>query len=211
MNPTAVRTPKQQQRFNEIVVAAAGVFQRYGYEAATLEEVAQKLGVRKVTLYRYIGGKEDVLYAIIDDALQRMSEANRRWRTEATDPLEQIRLFLEDHVAFVIDNHAHVGVYFADLRGLPAARRQALESVADGYQEQLETLVREAIATGELDDAYDPVLTTHGLLGIVNYAYRWYRPGRGVSRNKVLTDLPALAVSSLGCVKVQRSRSSRKR
>lgn len=198
VSQTLERASKQQARFEEIVAAAARVFQRGGYEAATLEEVAQALGVRKATLYRYIGGKEDVLYSIIEDALVRMDAANHRWREDAKDPLDRIQLFLEDHVSFVIDNHAHVGVYFADLRVLPAPRRRVLQGLAGEYQQQLETLVREAMDAGLVDDASDPVLTTHGLLGIVNYAYRWYRPGRGVARDRVVKDLPALAVASLG-------------
>jgi TetR/AcrR family transcriptional regulator, cholesterol catabolism regulator len=198
VSQTPDRASKQQERFDEIVAAAARVFQRGGYEAATLEEVAQALGVRKATLYRYIGGKEDVLYSIIEDALVRMSAANHRWRDEAKDPLDRILLFLEDHVSFVIDNHAHVGVYFADLRVLPVARRRVLQALGDEYQQQLETLVREAMDTGLVDRASDPVLETHGLLGIVNYAYRWYRPGRGVARDRVVKDLPSLAVASLG-------------
>ena len=44
----------------------------------------------------------------------------------------------------------------------------------------------------------DPVLATHGLFGIVNHAYRWYRPGRGISRARVVNELPYLAVTSLG-------------
>lgn len=198
VSQTLERASKQQERFDEIVAASARVFQRAGYEAATLEEVAQALGVRKATLYRYIGGKEDVLYSIIEDALVRMSAANHRWQEQAKDPLDRIRLFLEDHVSFVIDNHAHVGVYFADLRVLAAARRRVLQALADEYQQQLETLVREAMDGGLVDDASNPVLTAHGLLGIVNYAYRWYRPGRGVARDRVVKDLPSLAVASLG-------------
>jgi AcrR family transcriptional regulator len=200
------RTAKQQQRFDEIVAAAARVFRREGYDAATLEDVAGALGVRKASLYRYIGSKEDLLYAIVDGALQRMIAANVRWRDGSDDVLEQIQMFLEDHITFVIDNHDPVGVYFADLRALPRARQRALQILADEYRGTLETLVREAIAGRRVDAASNPVLATHGLFGIVNYAHRWYRPGRGVSRTKVVHELPVMAVSSLGSTTKRRGK-----
>ena len=49
---------------DEIVRAAATAFGEVGYRTATLEAIAERAGVSKVTLYRYVSSKEELLYEI---------------------------------------------------------------------------------------------------------------------------------------------------
>ena len=49
------------QRWREIVDAAAAVFQRKGYEAASTADVADAVGMLKGSLYYYINSKEELL------------------------------------------------------------------------------------------------------------------------------------------------------
>jgi AcrR family transcriptional regulator len=67
-----VRTEKRRQ---EIIRMAAELFDRLGYERATMSAIAARLGGSKATLYNYFKSKEELLRAVLDHDVNR--EADR--------------------------------------------------------------------------------------------------------------------------------------
>jgi len=62
-----MRTPdtmKEEQTRAEIVLAAQQVFQKYGLEKSTMEDIAAVAGKGKSSLYYYFPSKDDVFYAV---------------------------------------------------------------------------------------------------------------------------------------------------
>jgi AcrR family transcriptional regulator len=58
-----------------ILSSAARVFAAYGFRHATFEEIAAGAGVSRTLLYRYFGGKVDLLRAVRDRALGAWAES----------------------------------------------------------------------------------------------------------------------------------------
>jgi len=50
----------------EIIAAAAKVFQTKGYHAATVQDIADAVGILKGSLYHYIKMKEDLLFWLLE-------------------------------------------------------------------------------------------------------------------------------------------------
>src|ERR1700722_17210151 len=59
---------RNEARWSEIITAAGEVFYEKGFVAATLQEVAAKVGLLKGSLYYYIQTKEDLLFAVSERA-----------------------------------------------------------------------------------------------------------------------------------------------
>ena len=60
-------TPRRKKRRNEIYDVAIQVFNRKGYATASVQEIADEIGVLKGSLYYYIDSKEDLLQGIYLD------------------------------------------------------------------------------------------------------------------------------------------------
>ena len=66
-SPVRVRQEKARENARrEIMLAAAGVFARRGYAAATLADLAQAAGYAAPSLYRYFGSKEEIYRSLLD-------------------------------------------------------------------------------------------------------------------------------------------------
>jgi AcrR family transcriptional regulator len=63
------------QRQEQILAVAEAVFAERGYQATTMEEVAERVGVTKPLIYGYFGSKEGLLAACIDRARTQLREA----------------------------------------------------------------------------------------------------------------------------------------
>ena len=61
----------RQDRWPEVLRAASEVFGAKGYPAASLQEVAEKLGILRGSLYHYARTKEDFLYAMLVQGHER--------------------------------------------------------------------------------------------------------------------------------------------
>ena len=60
---TGLREEKRDATRRAITTAALDLFEQYGYEATTMDEIAAHAGVSRRTLFRYVDGKDDLLFA----------------------------------------------------------------------------------------------------------------------------------------------------
>lgn len=166
-------------RRREIVEVAAHVFRERGPEAS-LRDVADALGTDRASLYYYVGSKDELLQEIVGDALERdIAAVKAIKRSRATTP-EKVEALIESMVVSYAENYPHINVYVEDLGRI--ARQDDEWSVAANTQtKEYEALVLSIVAKGRSDgtlrDDLPVDLSAMALFGMINWMYRWYRPG----------------------------------
>src|SRR6476620_11041579 len=117
---------KRRNREIDVMDAAVDVFWRKGYTAASVQDVAERVGILKGSLYYYISSKEDLLFRIVDD----VHEQSRRILDDVveldTTPLERLRTYMERHVKWCLENVEAVTVYFRDWGYLTGERLELM-------------------------------------------------------------------------------------
>jgi AcrR family transcriptional regulator len=148
------RDQKKAESRRRILEAARDVFFRDGFMRANLDEMAEKAGVAKGTLYRYFESKADLYVAVLADNLElfldRMEEAARP-RESALERVRSIGRFYFAHwlehpdyfqIFWAIDNESVIGE-------LP---REVIEKIASFWEENLKVLngvLEDGVRTGE--------------------------------------------------------------
>lgn len=120
-------------RRGEILDAATRVFYRHGYNAGTMREIAEEVGVSEPALYRHFAGKEDLFEAIIHEAGERV-RSQVVPAIEAAAPSE-VRRVVHDMLA---DRRTTISTY------LPVIQTIMLASV---HNERFLAVYREAFTT----------------------------------------------------------------
>jgi len=92
-----------QQRREQLVGVACSLFAEKGYEAASIEEIAERAGVSKPVVYQHFGGKEG-LYAVVVDREVRYLTTSLARAFEATHP-RRIAEFAADAFLGYIEEH----------------------------------------------------------------------------------------------------------
>lgn len=157
----------------EIVERCAHLFDKVGYHKASMQMLADEVGLGKPTLYHYFRSKADILYAIHElhmDALMRgLEDLSRsdlhpgdRLRNACTDILRQI----SEHPGYVRAFMDH----YPDLEG--EMRNKIRQRRAD-YLTAVCRLIEEGIKNGRFA-ACDVEITAYGFLGMCNWAYKWF-------------------------------------
>lgn len=161
-------------RREEVIREAAALFDRRGYHLASMEDIAEAVGVRKPTLYHYFNSKDEILFWIHEEFIDQLIERQERRATQSL-PAEQLVLEVMSDILELMETHrGHVRVFFEHHRELPAAEHAAIAAKRATY----EAAVAAAIQRGIEDGRFRPVdvkLATLALFGMCNWAYQWYR------------------------------------
>jgi AcrR family transcriptional regulator len=191
------RTPRRKDRFEQMVSVAAEVFQQKGYDGASLQDIADAVGILKGSFYHYIDTKEDLLFQVISKAHEGTASGNNAWHEVEDEPLVAIRAWVEGHIRSSLDHLVYAAVYFREVDALAPERRAEINKARNAYERQLRTLVERALEGGELREGINPKLATVALFGMMNWVYYWYRPRGALSAEEIITGLADQAVASL--------------
>jgi TetR/AcrR family transcriptional regulator, cholesterol catabolism regulator len=184
----------QEQRMVEV---AAQIFYERGYDATSIQEIADRLGLLKGSLYHYISSKEDILWTIILRQHQTALALAERIREMDASPDVRLRQFIEGYTESLEKDHVFVSIYLHDMNRLSPERREKIVSERQEYT----NLVMELLAEGKRAKVFrgdlDPYLSSQALLGMMNSAYRWYRPGGSTSAGQVTGECLKLILSGV--------------
>ena len=172
----ARRRMSSDERRQQIITRAAGLFDKSGYSNTTMDDIARDVGVAKPTLYHYFPSKDDILHAIHEEFIDLLIERHVA-RVDTGLRAEQLLLEVMADILELMETHrGHVRVFFEHHRELPAEARGPIKRKRDRYEKIVEDLISEGVETGVLrpTDAHLAALATFGMC---NWAYQWYRPG----------------------------------
>lgn len=170
-----------RERRREIVRAAAEVFKRQGYRATNLADIARAAGTDRATLYYYAAGKAELFDEVVSGPVEANTERAEAIRAGADPAPEKLRrLFVElmasyaEHYpllyVFVQENLSHVEPERAEWA-------QRMRRLNRRYEDAVVGVVRDGVDEGTLSVRGDPRIVAYGLLGMLAWTNRWYRPG----------------------------------
>ena len=157
----------------QILKAAAALFARRGYTAATLNEVASASGVSKATLYHYFSDKHALLEDIVSSHVARLEGLARQEAPAALGPEARLRSLIRRFMQAYADAQSEHRVLTEDVKFLD---ERAREAVLDG-QRQVVAAFAHGIAACRCDlsaDLHKPMAML--LFGMINWTFTWLRP-----------------------------------
>ncbi len=168
------RKPKEK-RWQEILKAAAEVFYEKGYDAATLQEIADRVGILKGSIYYYIKTKGDLLDHLLTE-VHNEGVAMIRQRAEISGTVfDKLDAMFRSHIDYMCRNQAKTTVYLHELKALDPKRRETLFRGHE-FRDEFLALIKKGQAEGLILESLDPKLTAQTMMGWTNSLYQWYRP-----------------------------------
>jgi TetR/AcrR family transcriptional regulator, cholesterol catabolism regulator len=196
-----------EERWEEILIAATEVFDEKGYQATTLKDVGARVGLQTGSLYYYIDSKEDLLAAVLRRAhasgLPLMEEPAS---LAAADAPTRLLAFIQRWVPDAGKDPAFGRILERDLQHLTPAHRAEIIETRRQVGIFVRDLVVSGIAEGSFDPDLDPVIVTMSLLELLNSTFTWHRPGGPRSLEEVFDWYGTLFVRGLARVPVEAER-----
>lgn len=204
-------TPGPRKREAEVLNAAVEVFRAKGYAAATIQDVADHVGVLKGSLYYYIRSKEELLSRVFDgvnaeargilESVAQLEDASAR---------ERLRAYVARYTYWYLTHLERVGLYFSEWRHLSGELLEKELQRRAEFEQFIRTLIEQAQADGEVGATIDARHATFFLLGGINSAATWYRPDGADSPEVIAESYADMAVALLNGERVPEAGRSRR-
>lgn len=173
------------------------VFNRQGYEATSMGDLARELGLTKSAIYHHVASKEALLAAALDEALDGLSAAISDAVAAAprTSAHDRLRTAVQRSVQILAEHRPAVTLLLR-VRGNSPVELAALRR-RRAIDDQLAGLVRAAVEEGALRADIPPELISRLLFGMVNSLVEWYRPDGPLTVRDLAHALTELAFNGL--------------
>ena len=164
-----------------VLRVAIELFNRQGYDATSMGDLARELGLTKSAIYHHVPSKEHLLESAIDEALDALTASlDEVAATTGLDAGERLRAAVRGSVVVLVE-HLPAVTLLLRVRGNTPAEKAALRRRRQ-IDDRLADMVRGAAEAGAIRDDLDPLLTSRLLFGMVNSMTEWLRDGTDVEQ-----------------------------
>lgn len=169
---------------DKILQAAALIFQRKGYHAASMQDIADAVDLKKGSLYHYVDSKQEILFALLNKALELILERLHYVAGQDIPPEQKIRLATRAYFSFLAENPSLSSVLLLEYRSL----EEGYKKLHIPRRDQVDQIWREILTEGISADHFqvlEPGLVSKALLGVLNWTITWYREDGPLSAEQI--------------------------
>lgn len=162
-----------------------------------MKDIAEVLDVRAPSLYNHMSSKQDLLFEIMDLAMDRALGLLAQTLVGVTDVSEQLRLVTEVSVLDFIQHPAEITVCNTEIRSLEEPYRTTIVGKRDAYAHQIVAIVQRGCEEGRFLTE-EPRVASFAVLELGNNAKAWFKPGGKYSAETVARMYGEFALRVLG-------------
>lgn len=194
---------KKAVREEALLQTAADCFCEYGYRATNLETIAERMGISRVTLYRYCPSKKELLVRIFERAMSFYQHDLRRICAQPIPAEEKLRQIIRHQIRTIVERRNILVVFFSEESHLPAEMACRVRAERRAYDKIIEGVIAEGVQTGRLAPLPAKLLA-FAILGMCNWLYQWYQPDGPLSEDEVARSF--IAIIEGGCLRADPQR-----
>jgi AcrR family transcriptional regulator len=192
--------PRHEGKRDTILRTAARLFSERGFEATSLDAIADELDMHKATLYHYISSKQEVLYQCLVQSFADLDEVIVAVQDQGRPVTQRLRHFA---LALARAQNNEYGRCMAivgprPLNGNPGDKIREFQRKLDST---VRGLVKEGVASGELRQVVDPALLTAMLFGTLNWVPNWYRAEGRLTLDEIVDRFVDMLVHGIEAVR----------
>jgi AcrR family transcriptional regulator len=159
----------------ELHATATRLFRRRGYHATSMQDLGEALGMNRGSLYHYINGKDELLWAILNRALDLLERRVLPVLETDASPTDRLTVAIREHLRVAADHADELSLIQIELRALSPEQQREIIARRDAYEARWRAAIQVGIDEGSLRP-FDVRLAGIGILSACNWFTQWYRP-----------------------------------
>jgi AcrR family transcriptional regulator len=192
----AVPIWRKEDRTDHIYRVAADIMCQKGYEATSMNDIADAVGLTKAGIYHYIRGKEDLLFEIMSFGMDMVDEDVIAPARKISDAGERLRVMVERHARRIMEQGGAVTILLEEMHALSTAHRRIIRQRKRIYFDLVRSTLEELSGEGRLRDV-DPTIAAYSIFGILLWTSRWYRRDGKLTPQQAASELTEVAINGV--------------
>jgi TetR/AcrR family transcriptional regulator, cholesterol catabolism regulator len=191
-----IQIDKDSTRKDVILKAAAQLFTEKGYKAASMRDLAEKVGVEAASLYNHIKSKTELLHDICFNVATRYMEQMNTVEAAAQTALEKVEVLLRFHIHEMLENHEEVTVSDREWKHLNEPYLSNYHNLRRTYRKRFAAIIQEGVDKNELQHIDAPtavIIILHAVSGIDS----WHRAKQKISAEDLENNMVTILLQGL--------------
>lgn len=189
-------------RKKEIAEAAVRVFNRDGFKGASISRVAAELKIDRASLYYYIGSKEELFDEILREVIERNLSIATRIRASNLSPRRKLHDVIVALMTSYEEHYPLLYIFIRENLSHVSSKRSAwskhVRKLNHDYEDALIAIIEEGYANSSLRNIGPARVVAYGILGVVAWTNRWFRPDKsGIGAKEIGETYAELILSGL--------------
>ena len=181
---------------HKIFAVAVRVFKEKGYHAASMQNIADAVGLQKGSLYHYISSKEELLFKIFEHSTGALTKQLEAIIASNISPTEKLRRAISAHLTALCEQLDIYTVYLSERRALSGRYHAKVRAEGERHARLLEQILAQGISHKDFRPV-DTKMAAHAILGMCNWLYQWYAPDGRLSPQEIAAIFSDLALDGL--------------
>lgn len=180
----------------DILSVASDLINTRGFNGTSLQEIADKVGIHKSTLFHYIRNKKSLLVLVLEQHRKNIiSNLQKISSLDELDAAEKLREAIQNHLNVLLENRTHLNIYFNEMKMLPPKYRKEYVTETKKYEKNFQDIIVEMQKKGYFK-GLDPKIVTFGIFGMLGSIPKWYKTGGPLSMKQISDIMYKMIVGS---------------
>ena len=186
---------RYDKKLEHILRTSARIFAEKSYHSTSMRDISRATGVSLAGLYHYCASKEELLFLIQDHCFGRVLERLEERIKTVSDPLEKLRILIDNHLSFFAANMAEMKVLSHEAESLAGDLHNHVSTKKERYARLARKILRDIQENNGKSPGVDLTVATYALFGMMNWIYNWYDPGGKLSVHQLVDNMTRLFLS----------------
>jgi AcrR family transcriptional regulator len=151
----------RNERSQRILNAAMHLFHERGFDGVGVDLIGERAGMSGPAIYRYFKGKDEILAALVDQAIDRVVDATS---AAPVDPFDELDHLIRGHAQRVIEDRELMSIWTRERNSLPKQYRPRLRARVNRYVDQWADCLDSCYPGHSRDVVVTAVHAVHGML-----------------------------------------------
>jgi len=175
-----------------IFEAAAQLFMEKGYLAASMRELAERVGLEQASsLYNHLKSKEEVLRKICLETAEKFIHGISEVEQSNQGPVEKIKALIHLHISIATEDPTSQTVFNDEWRHLSEPYLSDFLAKRKDYENRFKKILKSGIESRVFKNI-NPNVALYTILNSIRWIHYWYKPERNITVEKLEADVFAL-------------------
>ena len=173
-----------KNKYHEILETSSKLFAQKGYKSTTMKEIADALGITKATIYHYFSSKEEILFEIMNFAMDEALKDLKKIAQMNISPIEKLNESLKFYSKYYVEKQNDLILLVNELNSLKKKYKDILIGKEKIYLNLFKSILLELKEEGILKDIPLTIIA-FTFFGMVHYTIKWYKANGKVKPEKL--------------------------
>src|ERR1044072_7460299 len=188
--PVKANDPK---RLVEIYNVAAKIICDKGFDAMSMNDIAQAVGMTKAGEDHYIQDKKEMLYEIMSYGMDQLDRGVIAPAKEIAGPELRLQTIIFNHAQLITKGNNALTVLVDEVAGLTPTNRKKIRQRKRVYFDFVRDTLSQLQIEGKLKEV-NPTVAAFSILGMLLWISRWYHAGGKLTAEQVSEEILKVAV-----------------